>query len=263
MPDEKFEELDISQISINPYQPRREFNQIEIKELATSISSVGLIQPIIVRKIGKRYELIAGERRLRAAQLAGLTKVSAVIRTKSDAASAEMALIENVQRVDLNPLEVAQALKHLSIECNLNQEELAIKIGKKRSTIANYLRLLSLPKSIQQSISKGEISMGHAKAILSIEDHHLQHLLHLKILHHDLTVRQAEEEARRSPKENEKTDKSKTICPHTLALEGQLQQRLGTKVSIENRENNQGVITINYYNLDDLDRILAILGVVG
>lgn len=169
---DEFKQISIEHIRVNPYQPRREFKEEELRELAQSIRSVGLIHPPLVRPVphSSFYELISGERRFKAAQLAGFTTIPVYIRHISDPISAQAALIENMQRSDLNPLEIAFALKALMMEFELTQEELANKIGKKRSTIANFLRLLTLPEKIRESLSKESISMGHAKAILGLND---------------------------------------------------------------------------------------------
>lgn len=190
-------EVSIDKIRVNPYQPRRGFNPEELEELAQSIRSVGLIHPPLVRYIPQEecYELISGERRFRASQIAGKTKIPVFIRHSTHSISAQAALIENIQRVDLNPLEIAKALKKLIEDFGLSQDQLAQKIGKKRSTVANYLRLLSLPQTIQHSLSGALITMGHAKAILALEEGDKQALLHELILRDDLSVREAEQAA--------------------------------------------------------------------
>lgn len=261
MTHEELCEVDVEKISISPFQPRRTFNSTELEELAASIISVGLIHPPLVRRVEDRFELISGERRFRAAQLAGLKKIPVVIRPQNDHTSAQAALIENIQRVDLNPIEIAKALRGLASQCKLNQEELAKKIGKKRSTIANYLRLLTLPIAIQESISNTEISMGHAKAILSLENPTSQHTLHQRIVREGLTVRQAEEIAYQNQKKKEPppyTPPPQQDC-HLAALAAQIQNKLGTKVTIQGRANCEGTVCIEYYSLEDLDRFLNLL----
>ncbi len=255
--------VDLDKISVNPFQPRRHFSQGELEELAASIKTVGLIHPPAVRYINETatYEIVSGERRFRACQLAGLTSIPVVIRTSSDALSAQAALIENIQRVDLNPIEIAKALRSLVDQFGYNQDELASRIGKKRSTIANYIRLLSLPKNIQDSVTTEMITMGHAKAVLSLQGFEKQNLLHEMILRDDLTVREAEEAALRI------AEKSKRKTPIYAArdfyldqLAEKIQQKLGTKVTIQGK-GRRGRISIDYYNLDDLDRLLGILGI--
>jgi ParB family chromosome partitioning protein len=259
---EELKEVPVEKIGVNPFQPRRHFDQNELEELAASIKAVGLLHPPTVRPSENGcYEIISGERRFRACQLAGLTKIPVVIRLINDSISAQAALIENIQRVDLNPIEIAKALRSLVQEFGLNQDELALRIGKKRSTVANYLRLLSLPKNIQDNVSKGIITMGHAKAILSLEGFEKQNLLHELVLRDDLTVRETEEAAARiSQKAKNKTLVYATRDFYLEQLAEKIQHRLGTKVMIQGK-GKRGRISIDYYNLDDLDRLLAILGV--
>ncbi len=259
-------EIEVERIAFNPYQPRSAFDEEELNELALSIKTVGLIHPPVVRplppnQLGKQcYELVSGERRCRAVQLAGLTKIPVIIRSSSPCLSAQAALIENVQRVDLNPMEIASGLGRLMAEFGFNQEHLATRIGKKRSTIANYLRLLSLPKSIQESLRAQQISMGHAKAILSLEMGKQQNLLHEMILRDQLNVRKAEELAQKLQEKKElKPKAAKPADLHLDDLAGQLQKRLGTKVIIQGKE-GKGRLCIDYYSLDDLERILMTLG---
>lgn len=255
-------EIDIQTIRVNPHQPRRFFSKEDLQELADSIKAVGFIHPPLVRPLeGGFFELVSGERRFQAAQLAGLTKIPVHVKNNDTIMSAQMALIENIQRVDLNPMEIAKALRSLIDEFGFNQEVLAGRIGKKRSTVANYLRLLSLPKDIQDAVSRDTISMGHAKAILALEGFAKQHLLFELIINDGLTVRDAEEAALRIA---EKAKKKKLVYANRDFFLEQLaekaQRKLGTKVSIMGK-GKRGRISIDYYNLDDLDRILAILGV--
>lgn len=261
-PTNNLQEVDINSINVNPFQPRKSFSECELDELAESIRAVGIIHPPVVRLLDNgQYELISGERRFRASKLAGLVKIPVVVRKSSDELSAEAALIENIQRVDLNPMEIAKALKCLSLEYRLNQDELAKRVGKKRSTITNYLRMLTLPTVIQESISQNQISMGHAKAILSLSTSEKQQLLHELILRDDLSVREAEAAAVRI------TEKAKTkklvYVPRDFYLEQlaeKIQKKLGTKVFIQGK-GKKGRIMIDYYNLDDLDRLLTLFGV--
>lgn len=256
--DERICEVGWDEIKVSPFQPRRHIGEEEIGELAASIRSVGLIHPPVVREIKQEgkllyYELIAGERRWRAAERAGLTRLVVIVRTSTDNDAVRAALIENVQRVDLNPLELAEAFRRLVEVFQMTQEEVAEKVGKKRSTIANYLRLLSLPDTIRTSLLEGKITMGHAKAILSQDTFALQEKLHKLILSKQLTVRSAEHASthltQKSPKDI-----------HTRDLEERLQKHFGTQVALT-PTGKGGRLTLHYYSLDDLDRLLALLGV--
>src|ERR1700712_4338929 len=194
-------EIRISEIEVNPYQPRTEFDEQALNELADSIRLQGLIQPITVRKVNAHaYQLISGERRLRASKLAGLKQIPAYIRTANDQQMLEMALIENIQREDLNAIEVALSFQRMIEECNLKQEELGDRVSKNRSTVTNYLRLLKLPPTIQASIRDGQLSMGHARALITIEDPAKQLYLHQHIIQQGLSVRKVEELVREMQK---------------------------------------------------------------
>lgn len=262
MAEEELLEVELEKISINPFQPRRHFAQAELEELAASITSVGLLHPPCVRpKEDGAYEIVSGERRFRAAQLAGLRKIFVLVRQRSDLASAQAALIENIQRVDLNPIEIAKALKSLINEFGFNQDDLASRVGKKRSTVANYLRLLTLPKGIQDSLTAQTITMGHAKAIMSLEGFEKRNLLHELVLRDELSVRETEEAALRiADKEKKKKLVYETRDFYLEQLAEKIQKKLGTKVTIHGR-GKRGRIAIDYYNLDDLDRLLALFGV--
>lgn len=261
--DGEVREIEVHKIMVNPFQPRRHFAQADLEELAESIRAVGLIHPPVVRPRDTEdtFELVSGERRFRASQLAGLTKIPVIVRRSSNSVSAQAALIENIQRVDLNPIEIAKALKSLIEQFGFNQDDLSLRIGKKRSTVANYLRLLTLPKNIQDSVLKGTITMGHAKAILALEGFEKQNLLHELILRDDLSVRETEEASLRIAEKAKK----KVLIPTTRdfyleQLAEKIQGKLGTKVTIQGR-GKRGKIYIDYYSLDDLDRLLSILGV--
>lgn len=260
--EEKLMVVAIEQITVNPFQPRRHFAQEELNELAISIQAVGLIHPPLVRPVNDgAFEIISGERRFRAAQLAGMKEIPVLVRQSSHEISAQVALIENIQRVDLNPIEVAKALRQLIEQFGYQQEALAQRLGKKRSTVSNYLRLLTLPKNIQESVSSETISMGHAKAILSIDGFEKQNLLHELILRDDLTVRETEEAALRIAQKAKK--QSLPYVNRDFFLEQiaeRLQEKLGTKVLIQGK-GKKGRIFIDYYNLDDLDRLLGLLEV--
>lgn len=259
MSQEQLIEVPVSKIIVNPRQPRRHFAQEELEELAQSITSVGLIHPPTVRE-GEDglYEIVSGERRFRAAQIAGMQSISVVVRHGDAQQSAQAALIENIQRVDLNAIEVAKALRSLIEEFEFSQDELATRIGKKRSTVANYLRLLALPKNIQDAVVSDAITMGHAKAILSLDTFEKQNLLFELIMRDDLSVRETEEAAVRIS-----TKAKRNVLPYAnrdFFLEQvaeRLQQSLGTKVTIQGK-GKKGRISIDYYNLDDLDRLIAL-----
>ncbi|MCB1181465.1 MAG: ParB/RepB/Spo0J family partition protein [Chlamydiia bacterium] len=260
MTDEKICKVKIDKIQVSPFQPRRHFSEEGIEELASSIRTVGLIHPPVVRAItaGDRllyYELVAGERRWRACKKAGLEEISVIVRNTSDELTAEATLIENVQRIDLDPVEMAHALRNLVDVFSMTQEEVASRIGKKRSTVANYLRLLSLPEKIRSSVSSGEISMGHAKAILSLQSPEIQEKLHSLIIEKQFTVRQAERQSailEKSPKRKKKEIKQQEEAFHLQEVAEQLQEKLGTKVMVGN-----GKITFHYYDLEDLERLLG------
>jgi len=258
---EQMREVELSKISVNPYQPRRYFGKEEIEELAESIKSVGLIQPPVVRWCDTRqcYELISGERRFRASQLAGLTKIPVIIRESDEFFSAEAALIENIQRVDLNPMEISRALQDLK-QFGLTQDDLAQRVGKKRPTFANFLRLLDLPPSVQEKLEKNEISMGHAKAILSIAGREAQEALCDQIVEEGLSVRESECWA---PKKTESPAPASSPKPRDVHLEhalNMIQQKLGTKVTAQGTS-DQGRLCIDYFSLDDLQRLMDIMGV--
>lgn len=257
--------IPLTQIRVNPYQPRRDFNEEDLAELKQSILTVGLLHPPLVRPLPESsfYELISGERRFRAAQLASLTTIPVYIRHTSYSISAKAALIENIQRVDLNPLEIAKALQILLVEFGLTQDQLAQQIGKKRSTIANYLRLLTLPLKIQDSLAKNHFTMGHAKAILSLDSEDKQILLYELILRDDLSVREAEQAAQRIGKKAAKQQLS--YVPRDFYLEQlteKIREKLGTKVFIQPK-GKKGRISIDYYSLEDLDRLLGLLGIAN
>lgn len=254
------ETVALDSIRLNPGQPRKEFDLDDLQDLARSIQAVGLIHPPTVRRLtGQEYELISGERRYRACKFAGLTEIPVYVVASSLNVSAEMALIENIQRVDLNPIEIAHALRRLAEELNYTQEELSVRIGKKRSTVANYLRLLTLPKNIRESILSCFITMGHAKAILSLEGDEKRNLLHELILRDNLSVREAEEAALRINKKA----KNKTLVYrdrdfYLEQLAEKMQSKLGTKVHIQGK-GKRGRISIDYYNYKDLDRLLVLI----
>lgn len=237
-------------IDPNPHQPRTSFDEAPLAELAASIREYGILQPLLVTKAEKgRYQLIAGERRLRAAKLAGLTEVPVIERTLDEQQKLELAIIENVQRENLNPIEAALSYRRLIDEFNLNQEEVSQKVGKARSTIANAIRLLGLPAEIKQGLTEGKITEGHARSILAIEDRQAQLNFYHNILSEGMNVRQAESHVQNgSVKVHKKGD------PHIKAAEKRLSEAVGTKVRIKPKQ-----IIIEYYNDEDLERIFKII----
>lgn len=256
---EIFKEVDISQIRFNPYQPRKEFEEKNIEELAESIKINGVIQPITLRKIDNGYQLISGERRIRAAIKAGLTKIPAfIIKVDEDYKMLEIALIENIQREDLNPIDLANGLKKLSEEFNLTQEEIAKRVGKDRSTITNLIRLLKLPIPVQDSLRKGEISIGHAKVLLSLANDEAIKLMWKKIIKENLSVRETEKIISQLLQKSKTIDRETKIQrqdTHIVYLEKEISKVLGTKVKIQ-RRNDRGKIIIDYYSIEELDRII-------
>ncbi len=251
--------LKASLIKDNRLQPRQNYDESKLADLAASIKEKGLLQPILVRKAGSGYEVIAGERRLRAARKLNLDQVPAIVKSVTDREALVLALVENIQREELNPIEEAQGFKRLVDEFQFTQESVAESIGKDRSTVTNLLRLLRLPLEIQEHVAAGRISVGHARALLGIEDAKIQKALAQKIIAKNLSVRQTEGLVKGhgpSAPGKKKTGKSKNR--DIQILEEELRRILGTKVSVEDRK-NKGKVVIEYYSLDDLDRILGIL----
>ena len=255
----------LSEIETNPFQPRKYFDENSLKELAESIRVHGIIQPLTVRRLSQnRYQLISGERRLTASKQAGLKSVPAFIRSANDQQMLEMALIENIQRENLNPIEIALSYQRLITECNLKQEELGERVGKNRSTVTNYLRLLKLPPDIQIALRDNKLSMGHARAIINIENADAQLYVFKKILAEDLSVRKVEEIARQISasakgqvsKKSEKDTSNREINN----LQNKLSSHFGTKVSVKS-DGKKGEIKIPFLSIEDLNRILEILKV--
>lgn len=252
------DEIELDRIVPNEYQPRKVFDDDRLKELAASIREQGVIQPVIVHRIGSNYGLIAGERRWRAARLAGLQTVPALVREATKRELIEQALIENIQREDLNPLEAAEAFRRLQEEFKLTQDDLAKRVGKERSTIANFLRILGLPREIKMHLASGALSLGHAKAVLSLERHRDQMHLADLVAKKGLSVREAEALAARL-KHPAKEKRTVRAAAEYRAIEERLKKALGTKVSIAPKTRG-GKIVIEYYSNDDLDRILESIG---
>lgn len=257
-----FRQITIDSIKANPYQPRMVWNEQDIADLAESIRSNGVIQPIIVRPSGKGYELIAGERRLRAAQIVHLQSIPAIVREASDEQMLELALIENIHRTNLNPIERAKAYKTYINTFSLTQGHVANRLSEDRSVIANHLRLLDLPAEIQQMLIDNQLTMGHARAILGLPTDELRRKLANRALAGRLSVREVERLVRKYLTENGQSKRTIHSKPaHILDLENMLGSLLGTKVTIETRKNGQkGKITIEFYSLDDFDRITERIG---
>jgi len=253
--EERYADLDIDQLKPNPHQPRLKFNPESIEELAQSIKSSGLIHPLIVVPEGDGYKIIVGERRWRAAQKIGLRKIPVLIRTIPIKQELEVSLIENLQREELNPIEIAHAYHKLTQELHYTQQQIAEKVGKDRTSITNYLRLLKLPEEIQNHLGENKISMGHARALLALKDAEEQiHFCRL-IIQKNLSVRQTEEITRRArlkPKKKIITD------PNLLALQEEFLKLLGTKVTIQGNQ-DKGTVRIYYYSMDELNRIYELI----
>lgn len=258
-------EIEISKIIANPFQPRTRFDEEALNELSASIKEIGIIQPITLRKIDDdQYQIIAGERRFRASKLAGLTTIPAYVRTADDEAMLEMALVENIQREDLDAIEIALSYQRLIDECNLTQESLSDKVGKKRSTVTNYLRLLKLPAKIQKGIVDKSITMGHARALVNIQDTEMQLMIFDEILKNEFSVRRVEEIVRNynedqisfKPEEKVKSPKFPTEYQD---LYNHLNKHFNSKIDFKMDQTGKGKITIPFSSTKDLERILGIL----
>nr|WP_203558409.1 ParB/RepB/Spo0J family partition protein [Bacteroides sp. 519] len=258
-------EIELSKISVNPNQPRREFDEVALQELSDSIKEIGIIQPITLRKLSDdEYQIIAGERRYRASLKAGLTAIPAYIRTADDENVMEMALIENIQREDLNSVEIALAYQHLIEQYNLTQERLSERVGKKRTTIANYLRLLKLPAPIQMALQNKEIDMGHARALIALNDPKLQVKIFEEIQQHGYSVRKVEELVKslnegETVKSGSKKIAAKAQLPEEFdILKKHLSGFFNTKVQLTCSDKGKGKISIPFNNEEDLERIMEI-----
>jgi ParB family chromosome partitioning protein len=261
-------EIELSKIEPNPEQPRSVFEEETLNELASSIKALGVIQPITLKEVSQdKYMIISGERRYRASQMAGLTRIPAYVRTAKDENVVEMALIENIQREDLNSIEIALAYQKLIYNYGLTQEKLSERVGKKRATIANYLRLLKLPAEIQMGLKDKKIDMGHARALLPIEDPEVQLALYEQILAQDLSVRSVEEIVRQgiTEVESEEEQKSSTAKPKQKLpeeynlLKDHLSKFFQTKVQLVCNEKGKGKITIPFTSEEELERLIAML----
>ena len=255
-------QISLTQIEANPFQPRTEFDEVALNELAESIRTQGIIQPITVRRMGNdKYQIISGERRFKASKLAGLEAVPAYVRTANDQSMLEMALVENIQRENLNALEISISYQRLLEECSLTQEQLGERVGKDRSTVTNYLRLLKLPPQIQFAIRDGRLTMGHARAILGVDDVGMQLKIFNDILAGDLSVRKVEELVRASsPKKTSKKDENRPAWyTEVKNIEERLARRYETKVEIKHKDNGSGQMVINYFSNDDFNRLIELL----
>ena len=253
--------VDINDIKPNENQPRKGFDEAKIEELANSISSYGLIQPIILRKAEKGFEIVAGERRWRAARKANLSKVPCIMKELSDEENMVISIIENMQREDLNPIEEAEALSQMIQRFGFSQEEVAKSVGKSRSYVTNSLRLLKLPKKILDFVQSGQISSGHAKMLIGVEDEKKQMLLAEKVVKEEISVREIEKLVKDVANPKKKPEK-KAKRPEISAIEDELKQILGTKVNIK-QSGRKGKLEIEYYNREELERLIDILKNVG
>ena len=252
----------IESIEANPYQPRTQFDEESLRELAKSIVTYGLIQPVTVRPVDNgKYQLISGERRFRAAQMAGLTEIPAFVRTVDDAQSIQMALVENIQRADLNALEIAMSYQMLIDECHLTQEELGAKVGKTNTTISNYLRLLKLSTPAQVAVRDGQLTMGHARALVAVEDEELQSKLVQQIVKEQLSVRQTETLVKKTLEgaRNKKTKVKITLSDEVRTAQTAISKKLNTKVSIKKDISGKGHIQIPFASDEELKNILSLL----
>ena len=262
-PSGSISEIGLDQIETNPFQPRTDFDKEALKELSESIKLQGIIQPITVRKLSNNsYQLISGERRFQASKLIGLEKIPAYIRTADDQQMLEMALIENIQRENLNAMEIALSYQRLLTECKLKQEDLGERVGKNRSTVNNYLRLLKLPPVIQEAVRDKKISMGHARALISVEDTELQLAIYKKILSDDLSVRKVEILVKQAAFPEDDEDKNNNTAENDPVIEQwgeKLSSHFGTKIKIAANSQNKGEIKIPFTNVSELNRILDII----
>ncbi|MGB7842471.1 MAG: ParB/RepB/Spo0J family partition protein [Salinimicrobium sp.] len=254
-------QLDLASIEVNPFQPRTSFNEESLRELASSIRELGVIQPITVRKLDyNQYQLVSGERRYRASKLIGLETIPAYIRIANDQESLEMALVENIQRQDLDPVEISLSYQRLIDEINLTQEQLSERVGKNRSTIANYLRLLKLDPIIQTGMRDGFLSMGHGRALINIEDPQLQLEIYEKILGNSLSVRETEKLVRNLQEGKPETKAAAPVLPRNIKKSiKEFSERLGTKVDVKVAKKGNGRLIIPFSSEADLERLKKII----
>lgn len=256
-----FDTLPISSIEPNPDQPRTNFDEEALDDLAESIKQLGVIQPITVRKISDdKYQIISGERRFRAAQKAGLSKIPSYIKTAEDETVMQMALVENVQREDLNAIEIALSYKALTETQNLTQEKISSLVGKKRATVSNYLRLLKLPAEIQLGISKKQIDMAHARALLSLDDPQKQLEIYEKAIKNNLSSHAVEAMVKEALDGGKKKREKKTLAPEYAEMRDRIQSKLNNKVELSCNNKGKGKISISFSNADELNKIIKLLG---
>jgi ParB family chromosome partitioning protein len=261
-------EIPLDHIEANPFQPRTKFERIALAELAESIKALGIIQPVTVRKTGyDRYQLISGERRFKASKVAGLTSIPAYIRIANDQVMLEMSLVENIQREDLDPIEIAISYKRLIDECGLTQENLSQRVGKQRSTIANYLRLLRLPAELQAGLRENKISMGHARALVNLDKAEMQVEIYQRIVHENLSVREVEDLARWQNKKPESLRRIKKSSASPLPdklrkVNESLKITFGKKADLRRQSNGKGKIVIPFTGDEDLARILTLMDIL-
>ena len=253
------QEIEVRRISPNPLQPRENFNETALEDLKNSIAEKGIIQPLSVRKVDDGYELIAGERRLRAVTALEIERVPAyILDVDSDEDMLELSLIENIQREDLNPIDIAKAYDKLLTDCNLTQEQVSRRIGKERSTVANFLRLLKLPRRIQDSMRIGEVSMGHGRALITIENKELQNNIWKKIIKDSISVRQVEKLAKAKDNKKDKSKKPEEKSLFIVEAEEKMRTFLATQVKVKAGKKG-GIIEIEYYSNRDLERLIELL----
>ena len=254
---DKIMELSVEKIQKNPHQPRQNWDEAKLLDLSESIKTSGVIQPVLVRQMGQGYQLIAGERRLRATRLAGKDKIPAIVKQVSEEQVIEWALIENLHRADLNPLERARAYQHYLNNFSMTQQEAAVRLSEDRSTIANYIRLLELPAEIQKMLTEGSLSMGHARAILSVTDNKKKMELAEMVKRKNISVRELERKIHTINKNGDEKKPKEEKSANVLELEREFTRNVGTKVTIKTvgKRKQRGKIIIEYYSLDDFDRI--------
>lgn len=260
------ERIPLDQIEVNPKQPRRDFDEQALQELSQSIKIHDIIQPVTVTKIGKKYQLIAGERRFRASKMAGLKDIPAYVRQANDQELLELALLENLQRENLNAIEIGLSYKRLMEEVSLTQEQVADRMGKERSTVTNYIRLLKLPPDIQVAVRNGKLSMGHARTLIGVENVEKQLFIFGEIMKNGLSVRQTEELVRKVnhvDKGNVKKPAKSTLPPAYQKIQDNLATHFSTKVNLDRSKNGKGSINIEFYSDEELDSILEKLSLYG
>ena len=258
--EDQVQQIAVARMITNPFQPRKVFDEAAIEELAQSIQEHGIIQPIVVRKNGKKYEIVAGERRYRAAKIAGLTEVPVIVRDFNEQQMMEVAILENLQREDLTPIEEAEAYNSLIVNLNFTQDDLAKRLGKSRPHIANLIRLLQLPEDIRELVNEGKLSMGHGRALLGLKNKRRIPEVAQKVMKDHLNVRQLEKYIQDVNEAVSRETKVSKKDIHTQATESQLREYFGTQVQIK-KAKNKGKIEIEFYSQDDLQRILEMLNI--